>query len=139
MEFERITVTKRGLEVQQQLKQILGFKEYKQARTIRKKDQSDNILNKQQEQGICNPDLLEPKVETSEQIQLFLTNRFKNNRQKYIQKDIGNNSQSKKKFGCSFQNETNRSFKYLDFRQMQYLKTNILKGFCQQIRVKNGI
>ncbi|CAD8056108.1 unnamed protein product [Paramecium primaurelia] len=128
MEFERITVTKRGIEVQQQLKQILGVKESKQFGTIRKKEYSENLLRKQKEQEIHTSSFLEPILDKQEQMNVFLTNRF-TNRQKFIKKEMEKFSQKKTKFGGSFQSESHRSFKCLDFRQMQYLKSKYTEGF----------
>ncbi|CAD8154549.1 unnamed protein product [Paramecium octaurelia] len=128
MEFERITVTKRGIEVQQQLKQILGFKDNRQIGTIRKKEYSENVLSRQKEQEIHTSSFLEPRQDKQEQINMFLTNRF-SNRQKYIKKEMEKLDQRKTKFGGSFQSESHRSFKCLDFRQMQYLKSKYTEGF----------
>ncbi|CAD8078321.1 unnamed protein product [Paramecium sonneborni] len=129
MSCQRITVTKRGVELQEQLKEILK-KNQKILRLEHQQDNSGDILKKQnigKEQFGGYIDLLEQRLNSPEKIKVFLNQRF-NNQPKFIQKEVEKVSQKIYNYGNS-QFRSHHSLPSLDFRQIQHLKTKYSDGF----------
>ncbi|CAD8163951.1 unnamed protein product [Paramecium octaurelia] len=129
MSCQRITVTKRGVELQEQLKDILK-KNQKIHKIEHQRDNSSDLLKRQnigKEQFGGYLELLEQKMNSPEKIKVFLNQRF-SNQPKFIQKEVEKVSQKIYNYGNS-QFRSHHSLPSLDFRQVQHLKTKYSDGF----------
>ncbi|CAK78082.1 unnamed protein product (macronuclear) [Paramecium tetraurelia] len=138
MSCQRITVTKRGVELQEQLKDILKKNqkihkiEHQRGVFIQQYyvDNSSDPLKRQnigKEQFGGYLELLEQKMNSPEKIKVFLNQRF-SNQPKFIQKEVEKVSQKIYNYGNS-QFRSHHSLPSLDFRQVQHLKTKYSDGF----------
>ncbi|CAD8163505.1 unnamed protein product [Paramecium octaurelia] len=129
MSCQRITVTKRGVELQEQLREILK-KNQKILKLEPQQDSSSDLLKRQnigKEQFGGYIELLEQRLNSQEKIKVFLNQRF-NNQPKFIQKEVEKVSQKIYNYGNS-QFRSHHSLPSLDFRQVQHLKTKYSDGF----------
>ncbi|CAD8065980.1 unnamed protein product [Paramecium primaurelia] len=129
MSCQRITVTKRGVELQEQLKEVLK-KNQKILKLEQQRDSSGDLLKRQnigKEQFGGYIDLMEQRMNSPGKIQVFLNQRF-SNQPKFIQKEVEKVSQKIYNYGNS-QFKSHHSLPSLDFRQVQHLKTKYNDGF----------
>ncbi|CAD8073708.1 unnamed protein product [Paramecium primaurelia] len=129
MSCQRITVTKKGIELQEQLREILK-KNQKIFKLEHRQDSSGDLLKRQnigKEQFGGYINLLEQRLNSPEKIKVFLNQRF-SNQPKFIQKEVEKVSQKIYNYGNS-QFRSHHSLPSLDFRQVQQLKTKYNDGF----------